>query len=53
LNYLPHDKEVDIVLLPSDSGNQGRPRHGRKMARVAELTRNAFIAGDISTVMIS
>ena len=53
LNYLPHDKEVDIVLakvqaLPAD---QGRPRHDQQMVRVADLTRNAFIAGDLSTVM--
>ena len=52
LNYLPHDKEVDIVL--SKAGHY-RTREGRdtvsKMVRVADLTRNAFINGDLSTVM--
>jgi cobaltochelatase CobS len=53
LNYLPHDKEVDIVLAKAKS-YQGT-KEGRdtinKMVRVADLTRNAFIAGDLSTVM--
>ncbi|HEY0568741.1 MAG TPA: cobaltochelatase subunit CobS, partial [Xanthobacteraceae bacterium] len=52
LNYLPHDKEVDIVLAKA---KHYRTREGRdtvnKMVRVADLTRNAFINGDISTVM--
>ncbi len=53
LNYLPHDKEVDIVLAKVKSYQQ--TKEGRdainKMVRVADLTRNAFIAGDLSTVM--
>ena len=53
LNYLPHDKEVDIVLAKAHH-YKGR-KDGRdivnKMVRVADLTRNAFIAGDLSTVM--
>ncbi len=52
LNYLPHDKEVDIV---SAKARQYRTSEGRdivsKMVRVADLTRSAFINGDISTVM--
>jgi cobaltochelatase CobS len=52
LNYLPHDKEVDIVL---SKANHYRTPEGRdvvnKMVRVADLTRNAFINGDLSTVM--
>ncbi len=53
LNYLPHDREVDIVLAKVQSF---RDRKGgrdtiSKMVRVADLTRNAFIAGDLSTVM--
>jgi len=52
LNYLPHDKEVDIVLAKA---KHYRTREGRdivgKMVRVADLTRNGFINGDISTVM--
>jgi cobaltochelatase CobS len=53
LNYLPHDKEVDIVLAKSPA-HRAR-KDGRdtvnKMVRVADLTRNAFINGDLSTVM--
>jgi cobaltochelatase CobS len=52
LNYLPHDKEVDIVLAKSP---KYRTAEGRdtvsKMVRVADLTRSAFVNGDLSTVM--
>ena len=52
LNYLPHDKEVDIVL---SKAKHFRTKEGReiidRMVRVADLTRNAFINGDLSTVM--
>jgi cobaltochelatase CobS len=52
LNYLPHDKEVDIVLAktPGMRTPEGRDVVGR-MVRVADLTRNAFVNGDLSTVM--
>ena len=52
LNYLPHDKEVDIVLAKAKhlTGKEGRDV-ANKMVRVADLTRNAFINGDLSTVM--
>ena len=52
LNYLPHDKEVDIVLAKAKhyTGKEGRDIVNR-MVRVADLTRNAFINGDLSTVM--
>ena len=53
LNYLPHDKEVDIVQAKAphyQGSKQGRDTVN-KMVRVADLTRNAFMAGDISTVM--
>jgi cobaltochelatase CobS len=52
LNYLPHDSEVDIILakVPSMRDAQGRDVVSR-MVRVADLTRNAFINGDLSTVM--
>jgi cobaltochelatase CobS len=52
LNYLAHDKEVDIVLAKSPSYNspEGKKRVSA-MVRVADLTRSAFINGDISTVM--
>ena len=52
LNYLPHDNEVEIVLAKA---KHYRTTEGRdivsKMVRVADLTRNAFVNGDISTVM--
>ncbi len=52
LNYLPHDREVDIVQAKSP---HYRTKEGRdtinRMVRVADLTRNAFMAGDLSTVM--
>ena len=52
LNYLPHDREAEIVLskTPRYRTKQGRDIIS-KMVRVADLTRNAFIAGDLSTVM--
>ncbi len=52
LNYLPHDEETDIVLAKCKSFNTDE---GRKtisnMVRVADLTRKAFMNGDLSTVM--
>jgi len=52
LNYLAHDMEVDIV---SAKAKHFQTKEGRdvinKMVRVDDLTRNAFIAGDLSTVM--
>ncbi len=52
LNYLPHDTEVEIVLAkaPSYRTTEGRKKISA-MVRVADMTRNAFITGDISTVM--
>ena len=52
LNYLPHDSEVDIVLakVPSYSTPEKRKQIS-SMVRVADMTRNAFINGDLSTVM--
>jgi cobaltochelatase CobS len=52
LNYLPHDKEVGIVLAKA---KQYQNEKGKKivsnMVRLADLTRSAFINGDLSTVM--
>ena len=52
LNYLPHAEEVGIVLAKNHSYHTEK---GRKivanMVRVADLTRNAFMQGDLSTVM--
>ncbi|MPY70317.1 MAG: cobaltochelatase subunit CobS [Alphaproteobacteria bacterium] len=52
LNYLPHDKEVEIVLskVPAYGDAAGR-KTVSAMVRVADLTRAGFVAGDISTVM--
>jgi cobaltochelatase CobS len=53
LNYLPHDKEVGIVLAKAKT--YAESEKGRKlvsnMVRLADLTRSAFINGDLSTVM--
>jgi len=52
LNYLPHDQEVGIVLAKA---RHFRTKEGKeiisKMVRVADLTRNAFMNGELSTVM--
>jgi cobaltochelatase CobS len=52
LNYLPHAQEVGVVLSKNKSYNNDK---GKKvianMVRVADLTRNAFMQGDLSTVM--
>ena len=52
LNYLEHDKEAAIVLskAPHYENAEGR-RTIMAMVRVADMTRNAFMNGDISTVM--
>ncbi|MEP2827680.1 cobaltochelatase subunit CobS [Parvibaculum sp.] len=52
LNYLPHADEVNIMLskMKSYDTDEGR-KNIDAMVRVADLTRSAFINGDISTVM--
>jgi cobaltochelatase CobS len=52
LNYLPHDNEVNIVLakVPALRDAKGRETASR-MVRLADLTRSAFVNGDLSTVM--
>ena len=52
LNYLPHDDEVGIVLAKAKhfTGEKGRETVSR-MVRLADLTRSAFVNGDLSTVM--
>ena len=52
LNYLDHDAETAIVLAKAEGfdDDAGRRTVGA-MVRVAALTRNAFINGDLSTVM--
>ncbi|HYD88686.1 MAG TPA: cobaltochelatase subunit CobS [Vitreimonas sp.] len=52
LNYLEHDVEADIVLAKAPSYDTGDgKRKIMSMVRVADMTRNAFMNGDISTVM--
>jgi cobaltochelatase CobS len=52
LNYLAHEKEVGIVLAKAKTYQTEK---GKKlvsnMVRLADLTRSAFINGDLSTVM--
>ena len=52
LNYLPHDEEVEIVLAKAKHYRNDAGRDTvNKMVRLADLTRNAFANGDLSTVM--
>ncbi len=52
LNYLPHDQETAIILAKAKSFDNEEGRETiSNMVRVADLTRNAFMNGDISTVM--
>ncbi|WP_407966235.1 cobaltochelatase subunit CobS [Bartonella sp. C271] len=52
LNYLPHDKEVDIIC---SKVKYFQTTEGKKtisqMVHVADMVRKAFMNGDISTVM--
>ncbi len=52
LNYLSHDAEAAIVLAkcPHYNTDKGRKQIGQ-MVTVADLTRTAFMNGDLSTVM--
>jgi cobaltochelatase CobS len=52
LNYLAHDVEAEIVAskAPGYDTAEGK-RTISAMVRVADMTRNAFMNGDISTVM--
>jgi cobaltochelatase CobS len=53
LNYLAHDVEAEIVMAKAP--HYAKSAEGRRtiaaMVRVADMTRNAFMNGDISTVM--
>ncbi|MFZ1680870.1 MAG: cobaltochelatase subunit CobS [Rhizobiaceae bacterium] len=52
LNYLPHDKEAAIVLAKNKGFQNEKGRDIiSKMVRVADMTRQAFMNGDLSTVM--
>ena len=52
LNYLPHDTEAAIVLSKNPHYNTDKGRKQiSQMVTVADLSRSAFMNGDISTVM--
>jgi cobaltochelatase CobS len=52
LNYLAHDVEAEIVLAKAATyDTTDGKRTINAMVRVADMTRNAFMNGDISTVM--
>ncbi len=53
LNYLPHDDEAQIILskVKSFDKNDAKRKIVSNMVNVADMTRNAFMNGDISTVM--
>ena len=52
LNYLPANAEEEIVAskVPNFKTKEGRETI-KSMVSIAELTRNGFISGDLSTVM--
>ena len=52
LNYLPTDAEEKIVIskVPNFSTKEGKETI-KSMVAIAELTRNGFMSGDLSTVM--
>ena len=52
LNYLPHDEESKIMIAknPAMDTDEGR-EDVSKMIRMADLTREGFVNGDISTLM--
>ena len=52
LNYLSHDAETSIVLAKAPHFNTEKGRKQvSQMVAVADLTRTAFMNGDLSTVM--
>ncbi len=52
LNYLPHDAEVEIVLAKvPDYATPDKKKKIASMVRVVDMTCNAFINVDLSTVM--
>ncbi|MEL7345892.1 MAG: cobaltochelatase subunit CobS, partial [Pseudomonadota bacterium] len=52
LNYLSHDAEVAIILskTPHYNTDKGRKQISQ-MVTVADMSRTAFMSGDLSTVM--
>ena len=52
LNYLPHDDEMNIMLakFPDLQNDEGKDMVD-KMVRLADMTREGFVNGDLSTLM--
>ena len=51
LNYLPHDAELGIVMAKLNMSTPAQREKVSAMVRLAELTRQGFVSGDLSTVM--
>ncbi len=51
LNYLEHDAETAIIAAKMGETDADKIQLLSNMVRVADMTRNAFMNGDISTVM--
>ena len=52
LNYLPFEKELEIILAKNKSFNNKEGKETlSNMIKVADLSRKGFVNGDISTVM--
>jgi cobaltochelatase CobS len=52
LNYLKFEKELEIIIAKNKNlNNKDGKEKASNMIKVAELTRNGFVNGDISTVM--
>lgn len=52
LNYLPHDEEMKIMLLKNPDMDDNESREDiDAMVRLADMTRQGFINGDLSTLM--
>lgn len=53
LNYLPHKQETDIVMakMGIDASDSKNKKMIESMVALADLTRNGFASGEISTVM--
>ena len=52
LNYLKFEKELEIILAKNKGlNNKDGKEKVSNMIKVADLTRNGFVNGDISTVM--
>lgn len=52
LNYLPHQQELDIILAkkPNFDNDEGREMIAN-MIHLANMTRNAFLDGELSIIM--